>query len=130
LRITIPDYVAQLSPTDNCTAAASIVEAQDITAGAYTVFGDGSLVTVTYTATDSATPANSTTCAITITVNDDDAPTVTCPPNATINTNAGASCEITIPDYVAQLSPTDNCTAAASIVEAQEYHSRSIHCIR
>ncbi len=118
--ITIPDYVALLSPTDNCTASGSIVEAQTIPSGAYGVSGDGSTVIVSYTATDTATSPNTITCTVTITVNDDDAPTVTCPATtATINTNAGASCQITIPNYVTTLNSTDNCTASGSIVEAQ-----------
>ena len=71
--ITIPDYVATLSPTDNCTAAVDLNESQDVPAGPYSVMGDGSTVTVTYTVTDDATPANSTTCQVVITVNDENA---------------------------------------------------------
>ncbi|MBL7795696.1 MAG: HYR domain-containing protein, partial [Saprospiraceae bacterium] len=97
--ITIPDYVMSLSATDNCSA---VTEAQSIPAGVYTTgVSDGATVTVNYTATDGAAPANTTTCTVVITVNDDVAPTVACPAaTAVINTNAGTSCEITIPDYV------------------------------
>jgi hypothetical protein len=119
--ITIPDYVSQLTPSDNCTATPNLVESQSITAGSYSVSGDGALVTVTYTVSDDASPANSTTCTIVITVNDNDKPTVVCPPATTeINTNDGASCQITIPDYVTLLSPSDNCTAAGDLNESQD----------
>ncbi len=77
-------------------------------------------IPVTVTVTDNASPANSETCVVTFTVNDEDAPTVTCPANtATINVEAGNSCAITIPDYVSDLNPTDNCTTNGSILEAQ-----------
>jgi hypothetical protein len=74
--ITIPDYVTDLSPTDNCTASGDLNESQDVSAGAYTVSGDGDVVTVTYTVSDDASPANTATCQVVITVNDI-APTVT-----------------------------------------------------
>lgn len=61
----------------------------------------------------------SPTCAFTVTVNDDDAPTVACPSNPTINVNSN-TCQITVPNYVATLSATDNCSLPSSIVEAQD----------
>ena len=68
--ISIPNYVAMLSPTDNCTASGSIVEAQSVPAGTYStgVF-HGAVVTVNYTATDGASPANTVTCTVYVTVN-------------------------------------------------------------
>ncbi|MCE7926486.1 MAG: HYR domain-containing protein, partial [Haliscomenobacteraceae bacterium CHB4] len=113
--IMIPDYIGSLTPTDNCSA---ITEAQSIPAGAYTTgVSDGAVIVVNYTATDGASPANTTTCTVNITVNDDDPPQVTCPPaDITVNTDAGANCSIMIPDYIGTLTPTDNCSA---IVEAQ-----------
>jgi len=118
--VTIPNLVAMVSDAaDNCGLAAVPVT-QSIAAGAYSGVSDGNTIPVTVTVTDAATPANTTSCTVTFTVNDDDPPVVTCPSATTvINTNAGASCEITIPNYVALLTPTDNCTASGSIVEAQ-----------
>ncbi|QQS29307.1 MAG: HYR domain-containing protein [Sphingobacteriales bacterium] len=112
--ITIPNYAALLSPTDNCTASGSIVEAQTIPAGAYNVSGDGATVVVNYTATDGATVPNTTTCTVTITVNDNDAPTFTCPtPTLVLNTTGNGSCEVSIPDLVAMVSDAaDNCGLA------------------
>jgi hypothetical protein len=118
--VTIPNLVAMVTnAADNCGLAAVPVT-QSIAAGAYSGVSDDNTIPVTVTVTDAATPANTTSCTVTFTVNDDDPPVVTCPSATTvINTNAGASCEITIPNYVALLSPTDNCTASGSIVEAQ-----------
>ncbi|MBK8195613.1 MAG: HYR domain-containing protein [Lewinellaceae bacterium] len=114
--IMIPDYIGTLTPTDNCSA---VVEAQDIPAGAYTTgVSDGAVIVVHYTATDGASPANTTTCTVNITVNDDDPPQVVCPPaDITINTDDGLSCSIMIPDYVGTLTAVDNCSA---VVEAQD----------
>jgi hypothetical protein len=114
-QITIPNYVTMLSPTDNCTASGSIVEAQSITAGAYNVSGDNSTVVVNYTATDGATVPNTTTCTVTITVNDDDAPTLTCPtPTLVLNTTGNNGCEVIIPNLVAMVTnAADNCGLAA-----------------
>jgi hypothetical protein len=39
---------------------------------------DGRLTDTGVSATDGATPANTATCTVTVTVNDDDAPTLTC----------------------------------------------------
>ncbi len=66
--ITIPDYVAQLNPTDNCTGAGSILENQSIPAGSYAVSGNGQVVNIAYTAMDAASPPNTKTCNVAITV--------------------------------------------------------------
>ncbi|MBK9270569.1 MAG: HYR domain-containing protein [Saprospiraceae bacterium] len=66
--IAIPDYVAQLNPTDNCTDAGSILEDQSIPAGNFAVSGNGQIVNLSYTATDAASPPNTKTCSIAITV--------------------------------------------------------------
>ena len=92
--ITIPDYVSTLNPTDNCTAPGDLNESQDVPAGAYSVSGDGATVTVTYTVTDDATPANSTTCQVVITVNDDDAPIPVCN-NITVYLNSSGIYNLT-----------------------------------
>ncbi len=66
--IEIPDYVTDLNPVDNCTDVASILENQNIPSGSYAVSGNGDVVNIIYTATDLATPANTKTCNIAITV--------------------------------------------------------------
>ncbi|MFZ2898274.1 MAG: LamG-like jellyroll fold domain-containing protein, partial [Saprospiraceae bacterium] len=110
-QITIPDYVTLLNPTDNCTASGSIVEHQDIPAGAYSVSGDGATVTVNYTATDGATPPNTTTCTVTITVIDNQPPAITCPSNISVNNDPGQCCAVV--NYTAPIG-TDNCTGQST----------------
>jgi len=120
-------------PSTGCTATASYSVAANgsptpvltytftgATIGSGSGTGSGSTfekgnTTVTVTATN---VCGAPTCVFTVTVNDDDAPTVTCPAaNTTINVNSN-TCQITIPDYVASLNPTDNCTG--TITEAQD----------
>ncbi|MBL7944352.1 MAG: HYR domain-containing protein, partial [Flavobacteriales bacterium] len=47
------------------------------------------------------------TCSITVTVNDDDAPAITCPGTQTLALNS--SCQATLPDYTSLATATDNC---------------------
>jgi len=117
--IIVPDYINLLSPVDNCTASDNLTETQSIPAGPYAVSGLGGELTLYYTVSDDETPANETTCVVQITVQDDDAPVVSCPEDAIVNIDATAACQISIPDYVELLSPTDNCTQATDLVETQ-----------
>ena len=103
-QITIPNYIASLTASDNCSA---VTEAQSIPAGPYSSgVSEGATITVSYTATDGATPANTTTCTVNITVHDDDAPAVVCQ-NASVNLNAAGTGSIAT-SAVFQ-SGTDNC---------------------
>ncbi len=72
--------------------------------------------TVTYTATDAS--GNTTTCSFTVTVNDTQAPSISCPGDQNESTNA--SCQFTLPDYTTLATGlSDNCTAAGSIIVTQ-----------
>jgi len=78
------------------------------------VFNAG-ITTVTYTALDAF--GNSSTCSFTVTVADNVAPVITCPPTATISLNA--SCTASLPSYTGSATVTDNCTAAGLITVVQ-----------
>jgi hypothetical protein len=119
---TIADPIA-----DNCTGAAwgysasgattiaAVTGIADGTGSSVLTFNKGTTA-VTLTGVDAAgNPAVS--CTFDITVIDNQAPTLACPSaNQTISVNAN-TCQITIPDYVAALTPTDNCPGV--ITEAQ-----------
>ena len=110
--VTIPDLVAMVTDeADNCALKTLDPVTQSIATGAYNGVSDGSTIPVVVTVTDNATPANSTTCTVTFTVNDDDAPTFTCPtPTLVLNTTGAANCSVTIPDLVAMVTDeADNC---------------------
>ncbi len=70
---------------------------------------------IVFTATDAA--GNTSSCSITVTVTDNQKPSITCPANQSINLNS--SCNGTLPDYTGLLTVSDNCTAAASLVVTQ-----------
>ena len=105
--VTIPDYIASLTPTDNCPGI--ITETQDIPAGPYTTgVAHGAVFSLHYRATDIAN--NTKTCTVTFTVNDDDRPNITCPGNQTlVNTPGLCSAQATYTTPTA----TDNCALAA-----------------
>jgi len=107
--VTIPDLVNMVgNEADNCALRASDPVTQSVPAGAYTGAAHGQTIPITVTVWDNATPANSTACTLTFTVNDDDKPSITCPANIARNTDPG-QCSA----FVAYTTPSysDNCTA-------------------
>ena len=96
--------IGTATATDNCTASNAIV----ITNNAPAAFPIGS-TTVTWTATDAA--GKFATCTQTVTVSDDDAPILTCPANATLNTNIACTYVGTIGTATA----TDNCDSSVTV---------------
>ena len=57
------------------------------------------------------------TCSFTVTVVDNEDPSITCPANQTVD--ADGSCEGTLGDYVGMSSPSDNCTSVGNITVTQ-----------
>ncbi|MEN8927482.1 MAG: gliding motility-associated C-terminal domain-containing protein, partial [Flavobacteriales bacterium] len=72
--------------------------------------------TVTLTVTDHS--GNTSTCIGTVTVIDDIAPVVSCPPSV-IDTVLLNDCKFVVPDYSSILNASDNCTPADSLVYLQ-----------
>src|SRR5262249_39270750 len=71
---------------------------------------------VTYTATD--VHGRMKTCSLTVTVSDDDAPSITqCASDQTAS--ADANCQAAVPDFTGGVTASDNCTAAGSLVVTQ-----------
>ena len=93
----IVNYTAPVG-TDNCPGVSTALTAGLASGGNFPV----GTTTVTYTVTDAAN--NTTSCSFTVTVNDTEAPTITCPSNVT-------SCTA----IVNGIAPTfsDNCPGAA-----------------
>lgn len=75
----------------------------------FTVF-PGGITTITYTATDQSN--NSSTCSFTVTIEDIEAPTITCPPDLTLGTTCLAG---TVPDYITLANVSDNCPASVLV---------------
>jgi hypothetical protein len=106
----IPDLTTTTNAADNCTASPTLT--QNPTAGT-TVSGTGAQP-VTVTATDGS--GNTANCTVSITFQDQDPPTVTCPGNTTVALNP--NCQAQVPNYAGQSSASDNCTASPTITQS------------
>ena len=106
----IPAIAATIS--DNCTPLGSLVITQVPAAG--TIVGLG-VTTVTISATDLA--GNLQTSDIDVTVVDVTKPVITTPLD--ITQNLDVNCEALVPDFLASLVVTDNCTAPGALVLVQ-----------
>ncbi|MBK7213939.1 MAG: gliding motility-associated C-terminal domain-containing protein, partial [Bacteroidales bacterium] len=110
---SVPDFTANVTATDNCTASNALVITQSPTAGTLVSTG---VTTVTITVTDAA--GNSATCNTSFTVTDNTDPViVTCAPAQSAFANA--SCQASVPDFTANVTATDNCTSAANLTITQ-----------
>ncbi len=109
----IPNFKANVTATDNCTAAASLTITQSPAVGTLVSTG---VTTVTLTVKDAAN--NTSTCSTTFTVTDNTPPViVSCAPAQSASANA--SCQAAVPNFAANVTATDNCTAAASLTITQ-----------
>ncbi|MBL0314378.1 MAG: HYR domain-containing protein [Flavobacteriales bacterium] len=98
---------------DNCSVA-SVVNSITGTNNASGVYAIGT-TSIIWTVTDGA--GNMATCTQTVTVNDDEDPTIiTCPSNQNVSSNA--ACQFVIGDYTALAAATDNCDASVTITQS------------
>src|SRR5438477_4106824 len=104
----MPNVLRGLSVSDSCTPTNAITLAQSPLAG--TLVGPGTN-TITVTATDAA--GNSATCTTSFVVTDNTAPTVIC--SATPSAFADANCQATVPNVLAGVSVSDNCSPTNAI---------------
>ncbi|MFK7933655.1 MAG: HYR domain-containing protein [Saprospiraceae bacterium] len=108
----VADFSTEIlaSLTDNCSATNDITISQNPMAG--TVFMDTERAeTIELTVTDES--GNSTTCTFLVNLQDQTPPTISCPANE--NLILDENCQITIPNYLNQVTVVDNCTAEATI---------------
>jgi gliding motility-associated-like protein len=98
--------------SDNCTPLGSLIITQVPAVG--TLVGTGVTI-VTVTATD--LNGNSSSKNINLTVVDGSKPVITTPSDITLPLNG--SCQALVPDYLASLVVTDNCTAPGALIKTQ-----------
>lgn len=79
-----------------------------------TFFPVGNTV-ITYTATDEV--GNTTVCAFTVRVIDNEAPTILCPSDQNLSITAGCTDETLVPSYINGLQVTDNCPSNVFITQ-------------
>jgi len=96
--------------TDNCTGVTVTLSSAAGTASG-SVFPKG-ITTVTWQASDAASPANTKSCSFTVTVNDTQVPSIACPANQTSGTDPNA-CTAVI--TYASPTATDNCSPSPTV---------------
>lgn len=106
----LDNYIPLVSSLENCFFGNALTFVQTPPAGAS--FGAAQVVTIT--ATDAA--GNDGSCSFTLTPSDQTAPTITCPSDATVNTNVGCT-HVLAAGTPASIS--DNCTPIASLILTQ-----------
>jgi len=104
-----------VTASDNCTVASKVYLLTGQTSGTYNntldgvVFNKG-LTNVTVTVSDGASPPNTEQCSFTVTVNDNQNPSLTCPSTVEgFNDAGGCTAEIT----VSEITFGDNCPGAS-----------------
>jgi Concanavalin A-like lectin/glucanases superfamily/HYR domain/Secretion system C-terminal sorting domain len=120
-QITIPDVTGEVVANDNCSLASSLVVTQGPAAGNVLSLADGSTETVTINVTDAS--GNTAVCQLTLSIEDNTAPSLSCPPAQTLELTA--NCEAALPNYTVMALTSDNCTQTANIVLTQSAASGS-----
>ncbi|HWW02087.1 MAG TPA: PKD domain-containing protein [Candidatus Acidoferrum sp.] len=109
----VPNVLPSVVATDNCTPANQFGMVQNPPAG--TVVGSGQY-TITVKVADAA--GNSSTATVPFQVVDTTAPTIVSVP-APITVSADANCQASVPNVLANVVATDNCTPADQLVMVQ-----------
>ena len=116
----VPDFAASINVTDNC---GNVSISQNVPANSNFGATDGDQINVTITADDGNGNQNATPCVLTLTLNDNEAPTFTCPTNQTINMDMN-SCSGTVPNFSTFIpSVMDNCGAVSLNQSVAAYSS-------
>ncbi|MGZ5434773.1 MAG: HYR domain-containing protein [Pyrinomonadaceae bacterium] len=105
----VPNYAAGSTAADNCDSSVTVTQ----TPAAGTMVGKGSH-TVTVTATDDA--GNQSSDTVVFTVNDNTAPTITCPANITTGTDPN-TCSANVNPGTA--TATDNCDGSPTVTSTR-----------
>jgi probable HAF family extracellular repeat protein len=109
----VPNVLSAVLVTDNCTPATQILLTQNPPAG--TVLPRG-LYSITITASDAA--GNSSTLNVPLEIDDTTPPVILSSP-APLTVSANANCLGVVPNVLAGVVATDNCTPASQLVMAQ-----------
>lgn len=103
-RATVPNILPRVTVSDNCTATGLLVISQDPAAGTVVGPGDHSIVV---TASDAS--GNTASCRTVLRVSDTTPPVIVSSPNA-LTAAVGANCQAPVPNVLAEIVVTDNCT--------------------
>ena len=101
-KLTVPDLTSGLTGSDNC---GTVTFTQSPVAGTVLSSSHNQTHNVVITANDGN--GNTTECTVVLTGKDETKPTFTCP--SPQNITLSASCKLTVPDLVSNLTGSDNC---------------------
>ena len=99
---TVPDILAEVTGTDNCSLFENMILTQNPAVGAT----EGGLTAVLITLQDEA--GNQSTCVTLLIPDDVEDPVVTCPSPAPVNN--GSNCDFVLPNYASITLVLDNCS--------------------
>ncbi|WP_274474663.1 HYR domain-containing protein [Mangrovimonas aestuarii] len=102
------------STSDNCGVNTVIAKIGGTTVNTSSYVYPLGTTTITWIATDGS--GNSSQCTQTITIEDDEDPSVNCPPDQ--NVNFEADCEYTLLDYTSTASTSDNCDSNVTVTQS------------
>ncbi|MEY3249738.1 MAG: hypothetical protein RL742_1781, partial [Bacteroidota bacterium] len=100
-----------VSTADNCTASPTVTQSPASTTA---LNGHNDAETVTLTADDGN--GNTETCTFTVTLKDVTKPTITCPADQTVSTDA--NCAGTVGDRTGDATASDNCAATVTVTQS------------
>ncbi len=112
-RAVVPDFLTNLSATDNCTAASALVKRQSPPPGMSVKLGTHQ---IRLTVTDGS--GNVTTCSTVFNVVDVTPPTVRHPEE--VFRRARTNCQAVVPNLIERVNATDNCTPANQLLVTQQ----------
>lgn len=105
------DYSISVTATDNCTTIGNLIYSQNPIVG--TTISAPTLVTMTV----EDESGNTQSCQFTVTVVDVTDPSLMCPPNTTVSSNA--SCDYSLTDLSSLVTVSDNCTVGTDFLFSQ-----------
>ncbi|MFZ6050790.1 HYR domain-containing protein, partial [Halocola ammonii] len=107
---TLPDITEECSATVTAPTTTSCTGIITGTTSDPTTYSTQGSYTITWTFTDAS--GNSTTANQNVIIDDTTNPTVSCPADQTFS--AGASCQVSLPDYASGATSSDNCSVTVT----------------
>src|SRR5207244_10530910 len=109
----VPNVLANVVASDSCTAANQLTLSQNPTAGTLVDRGPHTIVVTVKDAS-----GNSATANVSFTVVDTTAPSILSVPDP-LTASADANCQAAVPNVLANVSASDNCTPANQLTLSQ-----------
>lgn len=110
-QFTLVDYTGSATTSDNCDVSPTLSQSP----AASSVITGSTVITIT----SQDASGNTSTCTFSVIPDDSTDPTITCPGNQIVSSNA--SCQFTIIDYTSSASALDNCDLSVSVTQSPAF---------